>query len=126
MDDAFSHEFIREYGRAFDRYDLTAIMNSYYFPCFIVKAGKIHTLVTEEAKRSYFEDLLDGYRDAAYARAETPTIEVKHLGPDSALVTVNWHCLDDDDEVVFDFWDTYHLVRVGSEWRILGDTVYDA
>ena len=58
----FFRDFIREYGRAWDNYDLQTILEYYHTPCFIFKAGKVFDNASEEAKRRYFQDLLEDYR----------------------------------------------------------------
>ena len=121
----FFEKFIKEYGRAWDNYDLQTILRFYYTPCFIFKSGMVLANVTEEIKLRYFRDLLEAYRQQAYAKAEIPHFEVKALGQDSALVTVEWVCQRADGMVAFDFWDSYHLIHINSDWKILGDTVYD-
>jgi hypothetical protein len=121
----FFEKFIKEYGRAWDNYDLQTILRFYYTPCFIFKSGTVFANVTEEIKELYFRDLLEAYRQQGYAIAEVLHSEVKSLGQDSTLVTVEWVCKRADATVAFDFWDSYHLIHINSEWKILGDTVYD-
>ena len=123
--DEFFRDFIKIYGRAFDNYDLQSILDYYYTPCFIFKAGKVYANVTEEAKQRYFQDLLKDYRRQQVTQAEIPHFEVKILGDNSALVTVEWVCRRADGSVVFDFWDSYFLIHIDGRWRILGDTVHD-
>ena len=121
----FFEKFIKEYGQAWDGYDLQTILRFYYTPCFIFKSGTVFANVTEEIKLNYFRDLLEAYRQQDYAKAEIPHTEVKSLGQDSALVTVEWVCKRADGTVAFDFLDSYHLIHINNEWKILGDTVYD-
>ena len=125
MDEKFFVDLIKVYGQAFDAYDLQTILNYYHTPCFIYKSQTLHANLTEEVKVRYFTDLLDDYRQAAYAKAETPHIEVQRMGEDSALVTVEWLCKRADGTIAFDFWDTYHFIHINGAWKILGDTVYD-
>ena len=121
----FFIDFIQQYGRAWDNYDLQSILNFYHTPCFIFKSGKLFANLTEEAKRQYFQDLLEVYRQQDYEKAEIPHCEIKFLGQDSAYVTVEWVCKRTDGTVAFDFWDTYHLIHMDNNWKILGDTVYE-
>ena len=121
----FFIDFIQQYGHAWDNYDLQAILNCYHTPCFIFKSGKLFVNLTEEAKRQYFWDLLESYRQQDYEKAEIPHCEIKLLGQDSALITVEWVCKRSDGTIAFDFWDNYHLIRIDARWKILGDTVYE-
>lgn len=121
----FFIDFIQEYGSAWNNYDVDKIISSYHTPCFIFKTGKLFTNLTEEAKKNYFYNLLVDYRRQGYARAEIPQCDVKMLGKNSALVSVNWVCKKDDGTVVFDFWDSYHIVNMDGFWKILDDTVHD-
>jgi ketosteroid isomerase-like protein len=121
----FFTDLIKQYGQAWDAYDLQTILNFYHTPCFIYKSQTLFANLTEEVKARYFTELLESYRQQAYAKAETPHIEVKLMGQDSALVTVEWLCKRADGTIAFDFWDTYHFIRVDATWKILGDTVYD-
>jgi NTF2-like protein (DUF6841) len=125
MDENFFTEMIKRYGQAWDHYDLQTILSYYHTPCFIYKSQMLFANLTEEVKIRYFTDLLDNYRQQGYDKAETPNIEIQLLGTDSALVTVEWLCKRANGTIAFDFWDTYHFIRVNDSWKILGDTVYD-
>ena len=50
----FFESFIKQYGRAWDNYDLQTILRFYYTPCFIFKSGTVFANVTEEIKLRYF------------------------------------------------------------------------
>ena len=121
----FFRNFITDYGRAWDNYDLQTILDYYYMPCFIFKAGQVFANVTEEVKHLYFKNLLDNYKVQNVAHAEIPHCEIKLLGDNSALITVEWVCKRGDGTVVFDFWDSYHLIHIDAQWKILDDTVHD-
>jgi hypothetical protein len=123
--DEFFIDFIRVYGLAFDNYDLQTILNYYHTPCFIFKTGTLFANLTEETKHQYFHDLLESYRQQDYANAEIPYFDIKVMGQDSVLVTVEWVCKRSDGTIAFDFWDAYHLIRIDGNWKILGDTVYE-
>jgi hypothetical protein len=120
----FFIDFITQYGHAFDNYDLQTILNSYHTPCFIFKDGKLFANLNEDTKHQYFQDLLESYREQDYASAEIPHFDIKVMGQDSALVTVQWVCKRSDGTIAFDFWDAYHLIHIDGIWKILGDTVY--
>lgn len=85
----------------------------------------MYSNLTEGAKKKYFTDLLADYRKQGYTNAEIPNCEVKILGKNSALVSVNWLCNREDGTVVFDFWDSYQIVLIDDVWSILNDTVHD-
>lgn len=121
----FFFDFITTYGHAFDNYDLQFILDTYHTPCFIFKLGTLYTNLTEVQKRQYFQDLLTSYRQQGYANAEIPHFEIKSLGQDSALITVEWVCKRSDNSIAFDFWDSYYLIHIDGKWKILGDTVYE-
>lgn len=70
----FFKHFITDYGQAWDNYDLQTILDYYYTPCFIFKAGKVYNHLSEEAKTRYFHDLLEVYHQTVI-RAETPTVK---------------------------------------------------
>ena len=123
--DDFFWDFIKNYGNAFDNYDLQTILNYYHTPCFIFKSGILFANLTEGTKLQYFQDLLESYRQQEYSNAEISNFDLKVMGPDSALVTVEWICKRSDGSIVFDFWDAYHLIRLDGIWKMLGDTVYE-
>lgn len=123
--DEFFLDFISRYGRAFDNFDIQTILNYYHTPCFTFKFGKLFAHLTEEIKLKYFQDLLESYRQEGYANAEIPNFELKRMGKESVLLTVEWVCKRSDGTIAFDFWDSYHLIYIDENWKILGDTVYD-
>jgi hypothetical protein len=121
----FFVDLIKQYGKAWDDYNLKSILDFYHTPCFIYKSQTLFANLTEQVKVRYFSELLESYRQQGYANAEIPHIGVKTLGADSALVTVEWVCKRADDSIALDFWDTYHFIRLHNTWKILGDTVYE-
>lgn len=123
--DKFFLDFITRYGYAFDNYDLQTILNYYHTPCFIFKSGTLFANLTEDTKLKYFQDLLKSYRQEGFSNAEIPNFEVKRMGRESVLITVEWLCKRNDGTIAFDFWDSYHLILINGNWKILGDTVYD-
>lgn len=122
--DEFFLDYITRYGQAFDNYDLETILDYYQTPCFIFKSGILFANVIEEIKRKYFQDLLNSYRQEAYANAEIPNFELKGMGKDCMLITVEWVCKRNDGSLAFDFWASYFLIYIKGKWKILGDTVY--
>lgn len=123
--DEFFLDFITQYGQAFDNYDLQAILNYYHTPCFVFKTGILFANLDESIKRVNFQDLLESYRQEGYANAEIHNFELISMGQHGGIVTVEWVCRRNDGTVVFDFWDSYHLIRIDGTWKILGDTVYE-
>lgn len=121
----FFQNFIAAYGRAWDNNDLQTILDYYHTPCFIFKGGRLYDNASAETKRRYFEDILADYRQQQAIRAEIPHFEVKTLGDNSALITVRWFGKRADGVVAFDYLDSYLLIRLDGQWKILGDTVYD-
>jgi hypothetical protein len=119
-------KLMSEYGGAFDAYDLESILDHYSSPCFILKDGKVNFLAETISKRAYFTDLLGSLRAAEIHHSEMPSLTVNPLGGSAAVVTVRWVSKKEDGSVVWDFLDSYFVVRVGSEWKFLGDAVHES
>jgi hypothetical protein len=107
------------------RSTITICSSTYHTPCFIFKLGTLYANLTEVQKRQYFQELLTSYRQQGYANAEIPHFEIKSLGQDSALITVEWVCKRSDNSIAFDFWDSYYLIHIDGKREILGDTVHE-
>jgi len=121
----FFIDFMQAYKDAWNHFDVDGIIAFYHMPCFIFKNGQVYSNPTEKSRQKYFTDLLADYRIQGYAKAEIPNMEVKKLGRNSSLVSVNWLCKKEDGTVVFDFWDSYQVVLMDGKWAILNDTVHD-
>lgn len=111
------------YAQYYSEGDLKGIASLCLTPFTAVRKGRVIVLSNEGEVVTHFAATLDAYRRAARARLwqrrEASTLE---LGSYSAFVTVNWHALDPDGEVVRDTWTSYQLLTTPDGWRFLSYT----
>lgn len=120
FDSFFSH-----YAERYMASDVDAISAVYEAPLLAVREGRAIHLFDRGAVRGHLSELMSAYQNAGATRADMSELDVVSLGKSSAMVTVRWHVLDATGNLVRDFRTTYHVLRVGGEWRILSYTNHD-
>lgn len=114
--------FFEHYSERYMASDADAVSALYEAPFLAVRDGHAIHLPDESAVHAHLVELMEAYGKAGAARADIVSLDTLPLGPSGAMVTVNWHAVDADGELVRDFHTSYHLLRHGDTWRILSYT----
>lgn len=86
--------------------------------------GSVDRLDARDDIARFFQAALDGYRQAGCRRARFADLEVVPLGGRSAVGTVTWELVGDDDRVLRRWRQSYNLIRVGDGWQVLTSTAH--
>lgn len=84
--------FILAYLDAWNAADVERVIDAFHVPSLIQTDGAVIEQLTGPSRLESLGSYVDSTRDALAAggRQTAPTVEVKPLGADAALVTANW------------------------------------
>ena len=118
--------FFDKYNDAFASLDGKAIAACYHAPMLTMRGdGSIHCLASKEEVATFFQGVVDGYAKEGGGRPSgLSDLEVTGLGGKSVLATMQWDMLNADGSVIRSWRQSYNLVRVSKEWRILVSTFH--
>ena len=121
-------EFILAYLDAWNEADVERVIDAFHVPSLIHTEGEIVEQLTGPSRLVFLGSYVDSTRDALAAggRWTAPTVEVKPLGADAALVTANGVFTGADGTVTEDDFDSYLLTRIGGRWYVLADAIHRA
>jgi len=105
--------------------DVDAVSAMYEAPMLALREGRAIHLADRTEVREHLSEVMAAYARSGAARADVAGLDVRPLGKSSASATVHWHVTDAGGGLLKDFETTYHLLRVGGEWRILSYTNHD-
>ena len=137
MDDPFT-SFFQGYASAFDDFDAEQIASFYHCPCVLVSGDSVAALTTEKAILNNMQLLVANQRQQGCIRASASEFRVEYQAPNLAIVCVRWRIFKKDDELLWDWLNTYNLVKSGDcprphakvglpdDWRILVSTTHSS
>jgi hypothetical protein len=119
-------EFILAYLDAWNEADVDRVIDAFHVPSLIHTDGEVVEQLTGPSRLVFLGSYVDSTRDALTAggRWTCPTLEVKELGAEAALVTANWVFTTADGTVTEDYFDSYLLTLVGGRWYVLADAIH--
>jgi hypothetical protein len=118
-------KFIHAYGDAF-RMGPGAIAEFYAEPCVTVRMGVVRVSQTREDTERLFTEVDATYRARGFTYGEALAIDVKPLGANSALATVQWAYNGACAELLWKTTFSYNLHRRDGAWKILVQTMHDS
>jgi hypothetical protein len=117
--------FFERYGRDFDNRDWMAFTALLHEPFFTVRGdGSVHFLPSRDAARTFFENVSNVWRQEGYERCVTNNYEMMVLGRYSQLATFDWELLRKDETVIRKWRQSYQLIFIQQEWKVLGSTFH--
>jgi uncharacterized protein DUF4440 len=119
--------YMAAYLDAWNEGDLERVLDAYHAPAPIFSGGLVEASDTD-SRRVYLGAYLDSTRGelAQGTRWECPSLEVKVLGSDAALLTARWVFRRTDGTALEDYPDSYLLVRAGGRWGFIADVIHTA
>ena len=118
-------DFFERFVRAFVSFTGKEVAQLYTVPTIAVRGdGSIECLLSRHQVETFFQTALDRYHADGCRRARFHELEVVPLGGRSAVGTVTWKLLSDDDRVVRTWRQSYNLLRVEDTWRVVASTFH--
>ena len=121
--------FFETYANAFDSISTdraAQFAQLYHAPCVTVRGdGSVHCLQSRDELQAFFQKVADGYYREGYRGGGPFTnLDVVAIGTRSALATMDWELLREDKTVIRRWRQSYNILRVGTEWRVLASTFH--
>jgi hypothetical protein len=117
--------FFETYANTFASIDGAAIAKLYHAPCVTVRGdGSVLCLQTRDEVQAFFQKVADGYSREGFRGGPFANLHVAPIGTRSVLATLDWEMLREDKTVIRRWRQSYNLLRVGTEWRILASTFH--
>jgi hypothetical protein len=118
-----ANAFMERYARTFDECNWPEFISLFNEPALTVRGdGSVKLLSSHSDALSFFQGVSDGWRSEGYAWFSTSDLEVTALGSRSGLLTWNWHMHRADGTVIKQWRQSYQVIVVVSEWRVLTST----
>ncbi|MES1239608.1 MAG: hypothetical protein ABUL57_01965, partial [Chloroflexota bacterium] len=121
-------EFILAYLDAWNEADVERVIDAFHVPSLIHTEGQVIEHLTGASRLEFLGSYVDSTKEALAAggRWSAPTVEVKPLGADAALVTANWVFTTGAGAVTEDYFDSYLVTVIGGRWYVLADAIHRA
>jgi len=117
--------FFERYATAFDRRDWPVFVSLLHEPVLTVRSdGSVRCLRSHGEARAFFEGVADAWRHEGYHRFVASDYEIVSMGKRSLLVTLDWKMLREDGTVVRAWRQSYQLLEVENEWKVLAFTYH--
>jgi hypothetical protein len=113
--------FLDEYRATFERFDVAAVAAFFAFPLHVTGDATEVTVVsvpTLEAWLPQIERIVGAYRMLGVASADARDVRILAVTRRVSQAAVNWHLLDAQSAVLYDFNASYTLADLGSGPRI--------
>jgi hypothetical protein len=108
---------------AVSSFDGEEIARRYRAPYLAVQAdGFAKCFAAEEEIARYFQNVVDDYHARGCRSCAWSDLAVAPIGRQGALATVTWQLLHEDRSVMACWRESYNLLRVEGEWRIVAST----
>lgn len=115
--------FFEAFCTAFEEFDGTVISQRYATPYTSLNAeGTLQVFGTQEEIAMYFQGFLNKYHEQGCRTCRFKNLQVVPLGNMSALASVTWELLRNDQSVASTWRESYNLTWARNELRIYAST----
>jgi hypothetical protein len=117
--------FFDHYHREFDKPDWEAFSLFFHEPFMTVRGdGSVYLLKTQSDTRQFFETVAAAWRREGYERFSTANFESMPLGKYGLLATFDWEMLRQDGSIMKRWRQSYQLIAVRQDWKVLASTFH--
>jgi hypothetical protein len=111
----------------FDKTNWMTFTSLFHEPFVTVRGdGGVKLFQSRGETRKFFETVADAWRREGYHRFTTTNFEVMPMGRLSRLVTFDWEMLRADGSLLRKWRQSYQLILIQSEWKVLSSTFHVA
>ena len=117
--------FFDRYRRDFDSNDWKAFTAHFHEPFVTVRSdGSVHFLPSRVEAEKFFQTVADNWQREGYDRFSTTNYAVMPIGKFSLLATFDWEMLRQDGSLVRKWRQSYQLISVERQWKVLASTFH--
>ena len=111
--------FFDDFVAAFSRFDGAHIAERYVAPYVALQTdGGIQCFTEHTEIGRFFQRIVAEYHEKGCRSCRYKDVEASPLGNQSALATVTWELLLEDESLLSAWRESYNLVRTDNGWRI--------
>lgn len=111
--------FVEEYGEEFSSADPEVVASHFDVPAMLVTGDGTRTLASRDDVVSFFGAVFEGLESRDYGRSEAEGVDVRAIGPDRALATVDWVRYTVDDDVLERLTTTHLFRETDNGWKMV-------
>ena len=116
-------EFFDDFVEAFRSFDGTRIAGRYVVPYVALHGrGQIDSFATLADVARYFQSVVDDYFAEGCRSCRYKDLEIAPIGSQSAIGTVTWELLRENEDVLKIWRESYNLSRTADGLRIYAST----
>ena len=97
----------------------------YFEPCVIAREGVVRIRQNHAETTQLFTPVDEQYRARGFKRGDYAVLDLRDLGPSSALATLRWAYKDEAGNTIWETAFSYNLYRQDNAWKILVQTMHD-
>jgi hypothetical protein len=117
--------FFDDFVEAFISFSGVRIAARYHVPGVALRGdGSIQCFESRAEVERFFQSAVDGYRRDGCRGIRFKDLDVVPMGGRSALGTVTWELLREDETVLRHWRQSYNLARVEAGWQIFASTFH--
>ena len=117
--------FFSNYAKSFDERDWDRFVGLYHVPALSVRAdGSVKLMESVSQVDEFFRAVSAAWEREGYSHFTTSDLVAQSLGSRSMLVTFTWHMRRADDSLIKSWRQSYQLVRVDRDWRVIASTFH--
>ena len=118
-------QFLTAYNDAFETLDAVKIAIFYHAPCITVRGdGSIHSFQSMAEIEKFFGGVAAKYSADGYHGGTFYDLEVVPIGSKSVLATLTWEQWRSDKSTLRKWRQSYNLVKIQGDLRILTSTFH--
>ncbi|KKD59255.1 hypothetical protein RN22_16905 [Grimontia sp. AD028] len=118
-------EFFEHYQTMFDSGDMEAFSKLFAEPFISVRPdGSVQSMPTNKCALKFFSEVYDNWKAEGYSSFRTKDFQVTPIGKDSMLVTFTWVMLDDSQNAIREWRQSYNLLARSSSWVVITSTFH--
>lgn len=118
-------KFFDEYNTTFDSGDMVAFSKLFAEPFISVRPdGAIASMSTNEIAKDFFSDAFNTWILEGYKYFSTKDYIVTPIGRKSMLVTLTWEMLNVNRNFVREWRQSYNLLKIGNQWKVITSTFH--
>jgi hypothetical protein len=118
-------KFFVDYARLFDARDGANIATYYHVPSMSMRAdASVHVFQTGRELQDFFQAVTEKYHAEGQRGSRFVNLDVKPVGSNSVLATMEWQMLDADEGTIRTWRQSYNLICRDGRWQILVSTIH--
>ena len=124
---AQASQFFDRYSKLFDQGHWSEFADLFHVPAMTVLGdGSVRMLASRDEAERFFQGVSEQWKSLGYHHFTIAEMVVLCLGSRSRLVTFRWRMHSSAGDVIRTWLQSYQLLNVQTDWRVLASTFHSA